>query len=327
MSALLSIIVPVYKVEQYLPKCIESILNQSFKDFELILVDDGSPDDSGKICDNYAKQDNRIRVMHKENGGLSSARNAGLDIAQGEYIGFVDSDDWIHEEMYQLLYTLAKKRNADIVQCEFKEVFKEVFEEQVEAEEIKKSLIQEFMPLEAMRRIYTTYGTLTIIMCNKLYRRKVFEKNRFEVGRIYEDEFIIHKVLNAANKVVHIGKALYYYRQTNNSITRDKFNMRKMDYILALEQRALFFEEIGEQRLLEYTWLRYENILVNIFYCIWKTRISEKSIQNSIRKKYKVHYRAIKNSVYANKREKVKFRIFRYMPKLCCILIGGKEKL
>lgn len=113
----ISIIVPVYKAEPYLKKCIDSILNQTFKDFELILVDDGSPDRCGEICDEYALKDSRIKIIHKENGGQSSARNVGLDIAQGEYIGFVDSDDWIEPDMYKKLFKVLKNDNVDMAIC------------------------------------------------------------------------------------------------------------------------------------------------------------------------------------------------------------------
>ncbi|MBA1325633.1 glycosyltransferase [Enterococcus faecium] len=114
----MSIIVPVYKVEKYLRKCVDSILAQTFTDFEVILVDDGSPDNSGKICDEYAEKDNRVRVIHKENGGLSSARNAGIDVARGKYLGFVDSDDYIDEDMYEILYENLKIHDADISSVE-----------------------------------------------------------------------------------------------------------------------------------------------------------------------------------------------------------------
>ena len=122
----ISIIVPVYNVDQYLENCIESILNQTFKDYELILIDDGSTDKSGEICDKYEKKDNRIKVIHKYNGGLSSARNAGLDLACGKYIGFVDSDDSIHPEMYEILYDLQQIYNADISVCSFKKVYENI---------------------------------------------------------------------------------------------------------------------------------------------------------------------------------------------------------
>ncbi|MFZ3577233.1 glycosyltransferase family 2 protein, partial [Virgibacillus sp. DJP39] len=122
MDYKLSIIVPVYKVEQYLAKCIDSILNQTYKDFELILVNDGSPDNCSDICDSYMKKDNRIKVIHKANGGLSSARNAGIQIARGEYIGFVDSDDFIHRRMYEVLYKNAFKYLSDIVVCDYSQV-------------------------------------------------------------------------------------------------------------------------------------------------------------------------------------------------------------
>lgn len=133
---LISIIVPVYKVENYLSKCLDSMICQTYKNIEIILVDDGSPDNSGKICDDYAKKDSRIKVIHKENGGLSDARNAGLKIATGKYIGFVDSDDYISVEMYEKLYNQAKKEDADIACCNYYRV------------KMEKNLIKELLEIK-----------------------------------------------------------------------------------------------------------------------------------------------------------------------------------
>ena len=145
----ISIIVPVYKVEKYLKKCVDSILAQTFTDFELILVDDGSPDDSGKICEEYAEKDARVRVLHKENGGLSSARNAGIEVAKGKYLGFIDSDDYIAEDMYELLYNTIIKEDADLSICGIYDVYegkapivKPTIEKVVSAEEALLLILQ-----------------------------------------------------------------------------------------------------------------------------------------------------------------------------------------
>lgn len=321
MNVALSIIVPVYRAEQYLVKCIESILNQTFDDFELILIDDGSPDKSGEICDIYARKDSRIKVIHKQNGGASSARNAGLEIAKGEYIGFVDSDDWIHKEMYYTMYQLAKERRADIVQCRFKEIFKEE-----EDEEIQDAVVHEYTPLEAMQKIYGELGITTIIVCNKIYNRKLFEKNRFEEGRICEDEIIIHELLKDTNKVVDIEQELYYYMQTSNSVMRSMFSIKKMDYLLALERRLVFFKEIGDKDLIENTWLSYGNTLIYIYYEMWKNKLKNPRIKILIKQKYKICYMDIKDNKKANIREKIKFRLFRYVPQICCRVVNLKSQ-
>lgn len=322
MNVALSIIVPVYRAEQYLVKCIESILNQTFDDFELILVDDGSPDKSGEICDQYAKRDSRVKVIHKENGGASSARNAGLEIAQGEYIGFVDSDDWIHRDMFCKMYQLAIKKAADIVQCRFKIVFED------EKDEIKTNVeIHEYTPIQAMYNIYGELGTTTIIVCNKIYNKKLFKVNRFEEGRTCEDEIIIHNLLKDANKIVDTEDVLYYYLQTPNSVMRTKCSTKKVDYLFALEQRMKFFKEINEEDLIENTWLSYGNTLVDIYYQMWKDRQKNLGIEKEIKQKYKACYKEIKDNKYANRKERIKFKLFRYIPQVCCGAIRIKDEL
>ena len=203
MSMELSIIVPVYKVEKQLEQCIRSILNQSFTNFELILVDDGSPDKCGEICDEYEKKDKRIKVIHKKNGGLSDARNAGLDIAKGKYIGFVDSDDIIHPEMYERMYNFINKYNVDIVQCKFKK-FKSI-EDINKLSNINNTNIEYYTSKEAIMDMIDN-NKINVNTWNKLYKRELFENERFPKGKIHEDEFLTYKLIYKSNKVAYINE-------------------------------------------------------------------------------------------------------------------------
>lgn len=182
----ISIIVPVYQVEKYISQCIESILAQTFTDFELILVDDGSKDNSGKICDEYAEKDKRIRVLHKENGGLSDARNKGLDNASGNYFMFVDSDDYIAPNMAECLYQNIIKEDADIAACNFRYVFEEDVEEDFSTE--NKAEVLSGKEIFYNRKNERNYGFWTVAW-NKLYKAETFKNMRFRFGKYHEDEF------------------------------------------------------------------------------------------------------------------------------------------
>ncbi|AGK95887.1 glycosyltransferase family 2 protein [Clostridium pasteurianum] len=262
----ISIIVPIYNVEKYLEKCLDSILGQAFKDFELILVDDGSPDNCGSICDRYLKLDSRIKVIHKENGGLSSARNAGLDIAVGEYIGFVDSDDWVDANMYTRLYSIAKETDADIVQCRFKKSYDEKINN-IKTNTNKFELIDKFKALNNL----IAYGEMHVQMVvawNKLYRKSLFNEIRFPNGKIHEDEFTTYKLLYKSNKVALTENELYYYRQTSNSIMNAKFNKKRLDYLEALEETLSFFKKVNNEYLYNMTTIRYvDNLKKYYFKC------------------------------------------------------------
>ncbi|MEH7131458.1 glycosyltransferase, partial [Neobacillus drentensis] len=247
MENKISIIVPIYKVEKYLAKCVESILAQSFKEFELILVDDGSPDRCGEICEEYSKKDNRIKVIHKENGGLSSARNAGISIASGEYIAFVDSDDYLHNRMYELLYKNATENSSDIVICDYFKVRENEISDSFNLKTNVES--KNFTNIEALYELYENNSENFVVAWNKLYKQKLFTDLRFEKGRIHEDEFISHKLLFKSPKVTYLPIKLYYYRQTSNSITRSPFNLKRLDAIYALKDRADFFREIKQKDL------------------------------------------------------------------------------
>ena len=218
----ISVIIPIYKVEKYLDKCVESVVNQTYKDLEIILVDDGSPDNCPAICDAWAKKDSRIKVVHKENGGLSDARNAGLDIATGEYIGFVDSDDSIVPQMYEELLKNLEKENADISVCGYFYVNMLGYKTEKELQDN-----DEYLVLDRNEALEYTYwgdrGWQLATVHNKLYKAKIWQDLRFEKGKIHEDEFAFNKVMKRVEKIVYTKKQMYLYLQNDKGImaTRD----------------------------------------------------------------------------------------------------------
>lgn len=224
----ISIIVPVYKVEKYLDRCIQSILNQTFIDYELILIDDGSPDCCPQMCDDWAKRDERIVVIHKENGGLSSARNAGLAIARGKYVGFVDSDDWVDPKLFYYLYDLIVKTSSEISECSLFEIKEYGYKDISYIKEQITVLNQE----EAYKRFFrVTDAGITYFAWGKLFLRECVENIVFPDGKLFEDiDFNFH-VLTKAKKVVVSNLPLYYYFQSSDSISRRAFSKKDMDLL------------------------------------------------------------------------------------------------
>lgn len=251
----ISIIIPVYNVEEYLPRCIDSLRNQSFQNLEIILVDDGSPDNSGKICDEYALKDDRIKVIHKENGRAYDARNKGLDIATGDFIGFMDSDDFIHPEMYQSLYNLLTDYNTDIAQCSFTKVQSgEIIPP------VPDNSPRVFSNEGALAQLYSDVSIEFAVIWNKIYKKELVQNVRFKKAFIHDDEFFTYKLFYAATKVVAIDSEFYYYYQSPNSMIRSPFSARKMEYAEAMEERLTFFRE---KRLTDLYTLAQKK------YCLW----------------------------------------------------------
>lgn len=227
---LLSIIVPVYDVERYLPKCMDSILAQTFTDFELILVDDGSPDNCPALCDAAAAKDARIRVIHQKNGGLSAARNAGLDAARGAWIGFVDSDDYIAPEMYEALYQAVQSTGADLALCDYAEVDEAGAPCQSMHIRLEK---KDFTGRDLLKN--ATDSTIQPAW-NKLYRRDIFAQLRYPEGKLNEDLFLIPEICLNTQKAVVVPKALYYYVQRGGSIMSGNKTLRHFDAAEAARQ-------------------------------------------------------------------------------------------
>lgn len=232
MHRKVSVIIPVYKVEKYLKRCIESVVNQSYKNIEIILVNDGSPDKCGEICDAYAKIDSRIKVIHKENGGLSSARNAGLDIASGEYIMFVDSDDWIEEDSLEKLDKYMDM-NYDIINFKFgfvKEDSKNIIELQSDLKESYECDLTSYIDKLFM-------GELSFFIWNKLYKKDLFNDVRFPEGRNYEDMATIYKLYFKASKIIVTDYTLYnYWLGNSTSITSNSTIKNMTDYLVSTKE-------------------------------------------------------------------------------------------
>ena len=237
---LVSVVVPVYKVEKYLANCIESVLKQTFSDFELILVDDGSPDECGKICEDFAKKDSRIKVIHQRNEGLSAARNRGIEIAEGEYLTFIDSDDFVLPYYLENLVNLIKKNDADMCVCDFircssKEFLKDVLVKIPgdKAEIFKENRMEAFF---ISKKISTTAW-------GKLYKRFLFSSIRYPVGKYNEDVFVTYKTVYLSSKIVYCNYQGYVYRKNEDSIINESFSLKKMDSVEGCCERAAFIEK------------------------------------------------------------------------------------
>lgn len=234
---LISIIVPVYKVEQYLERCVDSILNQNYTNFELILVDDGSPDRCGAICDDYAKKDGRIRVVHKSNGGLSDARNAGLVLAKGEYIAFVDGDDWVSPNYLERLLNALKISESDICECE---IVRTTGNSEI-LSHMDSGVFETFDTQEALKMLIQDYNFHQYVW-NKLYKRKCLDGILFDKGKTNEDEFWTYQVFGKANCVAKISDVLYFYYQREDSIMGTGYNLSRLDALEAKQRRQSYIE-------------------------------------------------------------------------------------
>lgn len=243
----ISVIVPVYKVEKFLHRCVDSILCQSFENFELILVDDGSPDSCGEICETYAAKDQRIHVIHQKNGGLSAARNSGIDYvmenSSSQWLAFVDSDDWIHPDFLKMLYTTAEQTLCKISACGFFRTEGAGFPEG-----------QDFSVACLSADDYycgTIHGGVTAVAWNKLYHRSLFKNLRYPIGKLHEDEFTTYLAVYQAKKIGVIPAQLYAYYQNPEGIMRSEWNPRRMHVLEAFEQQISFAQEQGNDRLLK----------------------------------------------------------------------------
>lgn len=236
----ISVIVPVYKVEPYLHRCVDSILAQTFTDFELILVDDGSPDNCGAICDEYAQKDSRVHVIHQENGGLSAARNAGIDWvfenSDSEWLTFVDSDDWIHPRMLEQLYHAVLEYNVEVSICGYEETGEDNRWTNAVAAQVKLWPVEQF---------YVEHNVNATVAWGKLYARACFADIRYPVGKIYEDEYVTYRILFQFEQVAVIDVPMYAYFVNPEGITKSEWTVKRLDKLDALIEQISFFEGSG----------------------------------------------------------------------------------
>lgn len=252
---LVSVIVPVYNVEKYLHQCVDSIINQTHRNLEIILVDDGSPDNCGAICDEYALKDRRILVIHQENGGVSAARNAGLDAAGGEYLMFVDADDWLALNAVEHLLYKMRNAGARIAICDFCLVYESGFAGKKTQD--KSPIKEACLDVSAVISKLTEPESWYYVTFNKLCHRSVFEGVRFPDGYIHEDAAVTHRLYGKCEKVVTTTENLYYYRQSNTSTMGSAFSIRRTDNLSALADRIIYSGEKKWTKLQQGTIVRY----------------------------------------------------------------------
>lgn len=258
---LISVVVPVYNVEKYLCRCVDSIINQTYKNLEIILVDDGSPDNCPKICDEYAKKDKRIKVIHKKNGGLSDARNAGIKISKGDYIGFVDSDDFINLEMYTKLYKIITENDADIAICDLKRFH----DEKKVKEQINKNDVTIYTQENFLKKFFKIGSqSIEYYADTKLYKRSMIEEEQYPVGLTSEDVLGTYKALLKAKKIVKTTDELYYYRYNEQSIT-GSFSKKDFD-LLEIWDKVVEYTQQNAPQYIEYAIINRKRINFTLLY-------------------------------------------------------------
>lgn len=235
---LLSVIIPVYKVADYLDRCVDSIINQSYDNLEIILVDDGSPDDCAQKCDEWTEKDDRITVIHKQNGGLSDARNHGMQFISGEYVSFIDGDDYVSEDYIGALFLSARKTESDIIECEYVK-----FSNQKECEITDKDYDEYcFSALDGLSALIDeTY--FTPIVCNKLFKKTIIQNVFFEIGKYHEDVFWTYQVFGKSKRITKINRIMYFYFQRESSIMGQTYNLRRLDSLEGKWNRQKYIEE------------------------------------------------------------------------------------
>ncbi len=305
---MISVVIPVYNVEKFLDRCIKSILDQTYSNLEIILVDDGSTDHSGEICDKYQIADNRVRVIHKKNGGLSDARNVGIDIASGEYIAFVDGDDFVHPEMYDILLSNLIRTNSDLACCEMYN-YEETQENLNRDIENKCTVVVGQQIVQQLERL----DVVTVSACNKLYKRELFDNCRYPIGRLHEDQWVIHRILFQTRRMVKTEAKLYYYVVRNNSITKTKITEKRIfDLLEALEEQYIFFKSYGMFQLQKNIAYHVANYVLYYYRTVGHEKMDEKEY---IRKRLRLEFEKImkeNDNVFSWKQ--VSYRMFMFQP-------------
>lgn len=305
---LISVVVPIYNVEKYLKRCIDSIIQQTYKNLEIILVDDGSPDNCGKICDDYAKTDKRIKVIHKKNGGLSDARNVGIKNATGKYITFIDSDDDILVDFIGYMYNLSKKNKADVVVAD-ENLINNIFI----SKKVNEKIIEYKSKKDAIKDLLTL--RLPVAAHGKLYLKTLFDDIEYPKGKIYEDNGTTYKVLLKCNRIIYTNQAKYNYYIRGNSITNSSMNKNKLDYIYLIDLECndllRIYSDISEE-------VEFARLIPRL--SVYKQIINAKNKNNFIELKkeldnyFKINYKNFKKNQYIDFKRRISLYIIRFLP-------------
>lgn len=304
-----SVIVPIYNVEEYVRECIESILNQTFKDFELLLINDGSTDDSPKICKYYEKLDPRVKVINKVNGGLSDARNAGIDVAKGKYLTFIDGDDFIAKDTLETMYNSINKTDIKIAVCNMIRYY-----EDGETEYFYRPSKDNILLKEDDR--FKTLAQPSV--CNKMFKTELFKDIRFPYKKYYEDTFVYHELVMQTNSVVLTGKDSYYYRCRRGSILDGGYSKKYFDFIEAVYLRATFLDRNNVHEYADEAYLHLYSSLVNAYKNLSNREDNLNELFNVAQDRYNKSFKRIMKDKHFSINQKLRFVLLRYSPKLHC---------
>lgn len=310
---MISIVIPIYKVEPYLRRCLDSVLAQTYTDLEIILVDDGSPDGCGAICDEYREKDSRIKVIHQENRGLSGARNAGLAIASGQYIAFLDSDDYVDPDMYEKLLTVLLENDADIAECGYRWVKPDVTYDRENT-----GNVDVYTNIEALEKLYfgdQMFGGISIVVWNKLYRAELLENLCFAQGLINEDVDFTPRALYQARRIAKLNENLHNFFFSPNSISRSSFSLKRLDAIEVRRRIMAFHKEKGLQRYYDFVESTYFSTLYACYYDCRRLRAQSayRKEAEELRKILQSQYEAILSNPHHQGRL-LRHRIFHISP-------------
>ena len=317
-----SVIVPIYKVEKYLDRCIASICAQTYQNLEILLVDDGSPDRCGEICDKWKEKDDRIVVIHKENGGISSARNAALDIMTGDYVGCVDSDDFIAPYMYEELVQNLEKFQADMIFFRFQN-FRSENEINYERTDKESS---EYSIRDAMHWLYASHNDIINMASNKLYRRELFDGLRYREGILNEDAYIITYILERCKRIVKDDNVLYYRQLREDSIMgklkkeREEFDRNSLHALFYMRDRVERYRKTEDRELYSKMCMEYLHTLIMRYSSMRKYRF-DKTEQKKLYDEFCTNYAEVKKEIVIGLKMKIKFEIFYRFPGVCSLML------
>lgn len=292
---LISVIVPVYNAEKSVERCLKSIIKQSYKNLEIIIINDGSTDKSLNICEKFYAKDSRIRIICQENGGVSKARNTGISSMSGEYVIMIDSDDYMTECTIEKLYNEILLTNADLALCDFENGSEENYSFTI-SEKILPEIINN---RQALKRIYVNnHNALQYVApWGKLYKKELFKDILYPDGKIFEDIYVTHRILQRCKKIVVVPQKMFYYFEGKDSIMHKEFHIGKIDYLEALKQRIFFFKECGYNDLVH---IAYDEYLHSL---IWEySRVRDILKNKKAMKDIKERFREIYQKGYASQR-------------------------
>lgn len=320
----ISVIVPIYNVESYLRQCVDSILEQTFCDYELILVDDGSPDGCPAICDEYARRDSRVRVLHKENGGVAAARNAGLDAALGEYIFFLDSDDWLHRATLERMLDICEKTNGDMVICNLECAYPSDYVGWRRDPGTIPSKV--YTNKEIPSLLTATPDWPYVVAWNKLYRHHIWDDLRYPAGCIHEDEAVIHRILERCKTVAVVEDRLYFYRQNvASSIMGQGIRIQSLDKLPALADRILCARDNHWEAVLETAIGAFVWMILEYYPQFSRNQENEKYFRRADESLIQV-FPLIMHSRQVSMQRKIHLWVLRYCPGLYKALRRSKWK-